>query len=228
MVDCSVVRHREEVFPPMRSARRDGGLFRRPSPRRGTCSSACHATRWWTVPSSVTAKRYMLLSLPMRRDGGLFRRPSPRRGICSSACHATRWWTVRRPSPCRHVQPSVVLEVRPPWVRIESVRAVGLVECVVRLDVFRRCAPRDAMVDCSVVRHREEVYAPQLATRRDGGLFRRPSQRRGICSSACLATRWWTVRRPSPCRYVQPSVVLEVRPPWVRIESVRAVGLVEC
>ena len=52
-----------------------------------------HATRWWTVPSSVTAKRYVLLSLPcdamvdcsvvrhreevyapqlaMRRDGGL-------------------------------------------------------------------------------------------------------------------------------------------------------------
>ena len=131
MVDCSVVRHREEVYAPQ---------------------------------------------LATRRDGGLFRRPSPRRGICSSACHATRWWTVRRPSPCRYVQPSVVLEVRPPWVRIESVRAVGLVECVVRLDVFRRCAPRDAMVDCSVVRHREEVYAPQLVVS-----SRCPSSR---CSSA--------------------------------------------
>merc|ERR1712086_738757 len=144
MVDCSVVRHREEVYAPQLATRRDGGLFRRPSPRRGICSSACHATRWWTVPSSVTAKRYMLLSLPrdamvdcpssvtakrymllslpMRRDGGLFRRPSPRRGICSSACHATRWWTVRRPSPCRYVQPSVVLEAVPPATTVRCHR----------------------------------------------------------------------------------------------------------
>ena len=165
--------------------RRDGGLFRRPSPRRGMCSSACHATRWWTVPSSITAKRYMLLSLPRDAmvDCSVVRHREE--VYAPQLAHATRWWTVPSSVTAKRYMllslPCDAMVDCPSSVTMPLCPALGRSRGASPVGPHRVRPSRRAGRMCSSPRR----FPPMRSARRDGGLFRRPSPRRGICSSAC-------------------------------------------